>query len=189
MELIDVSKSYNGRVVLDKLSLNLPDGEITHISGPSGRGKTTLLRLLMGLEVPDSGEVIVKAGASMSAVFQEDRLPPDFSALRCLMMTAPRGTALEAARRELAALGLGDCENQPVRELSGGMRRRVCIARAMLVGAEVIFLDEPFTGLDPDNRRLAAEYIKARRGAATVIAVSHEQEDAALIGAALRVAL
>lgn len=182
MRLENVSKSFNGKTVLDSLSLEIQDGRTTVISGASGRGKTTLLNLLMGLKMPDSG-VISGVPEHIAAVFQEDRLPQEFSPAVCVLMTAAKGVTREEARRHLSELGLAGHLDKPVRELSGGMRRRTAVARAVLARSEAIFMDEPFTGLDAETRLRTIDYIKKYTAGKTLVVVSHSPEDAELLEA------
>ena len=179
-ELKNVSKSFGGRPVLENFSAAFPVG-VTIIMGPSGRGKTTVLRLLMGLEKPDSGQ-ISGVPEKLAAVFQEDRLPMDFRAAECVMMTAGRAVTRDKAIEDLTALGLGEELKKPVRELSGGQRRRVAVVRAILAGADILFLDEAFTGLDTEIKKTVAGYILKNTRGKTVIAVTHDPEEAALLG-------
>lgn len=183
MKLENVSKSYGENKVLDSLSLDIPDGETTVISGVSGRGKTTLLYLLMGLTAQDSGS-ISGVPEHIAAVFQEDRLPPEFTPTVCALMAVDKSVTREQARRALCELGLSEHLDKPVRELSGGMRRRTAIARAILAHSEAIFLDEPFTGLDNETKRYTIKYIKTHTVGKTLVVVSHSPEDAELLSAA-----
>ena len=155
---------------------------MTALMAPSGAGKTTLLRILLGLETADSGEITGLSGKRLAAVFQEDRLLDFMNPVDNIRLPEPK---LERAviLREMAAMGLTGCENQPVRELSGGMRRRVAILRALLCGADVIALDEPFKGLDEATRaRVIAETKRLCRGK-TVLMVTHEAAEAERMGA------
>ena len=138
-------KAFGGKTVLQDFSCELEEGRVTALMAPSGAGKTTLLRILLGLETADSGEITGLSGKRLAAVFQEDRLLDFMTPVDNIRLPVPK---LERAviLREMAAMGLTGCENQPVRELSGGMRRRVAILRALLCGADVIALDEPFKG-------------------------------------------
>lgn len=180
IELKDIVKGYGGKRVLDKVSLTLPAGTVTALTGRSGIGKTTLSRILLGLEAPDGGRVTGAQGLKKAAVFQEDRLIEHMSALENLRLT---GTTEAEARRHLAALGLdGDAQERTSR-LSGGMRRRLALARAMITGASLIVLDEPMTGLDGENKRLAADYVQENRGDAAVLLISHDPEDLKLLDA------
>ena len=175
-------KAFGGKAVLQDFSCELEEGRVTALMAPSGAGKTTLLRILLGLETADSGEITGLSGKRLAAVFQEDRLLDFMTPVDNIRLPEPK---LERAviLREMAAMGLTGCENQPVRELSGGMRRRVAILRALLCGADVIALDEPFKGLDAETRQQAAAYILRHRNSAAVVCVTHDREDAAALGA------
>ena len=175
-------KAFDNKAVLRDFSCTMEDGCVTALMAPSGAGKTTLLRMLMGLETADSGEISGLSGRRQAAVFQEDRLLDFMNPVDNIRLTAPK-LSRDAALREMAAMGLTDCENQPARELSGGMRRRVAILRALLCGADVIALDEPFKGLDEATRaRVIAETKRLCRGK-TVLLVTHEAAEAERMGA------
>ena len=135
-----------------------------------------LLRILLGLERPDSGELL-GTGVRWSAVFQEDRLLDGLDAMGNLRFALGSGWNEAAARRLLAELGLSDAEDRPVREWSGGMKRRLALARALLADAEAIALDEPFAGLDAENRRHGAECIAHRAETTPVLLVTHDRAD------------
>ena len=146
-------KAFDGKQVLRDFSAALPAGQVTGLMAPSGAGKTTLLRILMGLETPDRGTITGLEGLRLSAVFQEDRLCENLNPVSNLRLVTP-ALSRTAAAEALAAVGLTDCQRQPARELSGGMRRRVAILRALLAEYDLLFLDEPFKGLDqPPVRR------------------------------------
>ena len=177
-----LSKSYHGQVVFSDLSLALSPGNAYCLMAPSGTGKTTLFRILMGLETPDSGTIDGLKNLKISAVFQEDRLLDFMTPADNIRLPEPK---LERAviLREMAAMGLTGCENQPVRELSGGMRRRVAILRALLCGADVIALDEPFKGLDEATRARVIDETKRLCRGKTVLMVTHEAAEAERMGA------
>ena len=137
---------------------------------------------MMGLTLPDSGE-LHNIGKSIAAVFQEDRLPNDFTPYVCVKMTAPHGISKETILSHLAEVGLADCANKPVSQLSGGMRRRVAIIRAVVCNADTVFFDEPFTGLDRDTKLKTIEYIKRHTQGKTLVFVSHDAEDETLLQA------
>lgn len=183
MKIRHLYKSFDGKAVLTDVSLALDPGRIACLMAPSGRGKTTLLRCIAGLEKPDSG-AIEGLPERIGFVFQEDRLCEGFSAVDNVRLVT--GRAMEEAEicRQLEQLGLAHSLGQPVRELSGGMRRRVAICRAMCCGGGLLLLDEPFKGLDDDARRQTAEYILRRRGNAAILCVTHDREDAAALGGA-----
>lgn len=175
MELRNISKSYHGRPVLQNVSFTIEPG-VTALWAPSGAGKTTLLRILLGLERPDSGELL-GTGVRWSAVFQEDRLLDGLDAMGNLRFALGSSWDEAAARRLLAELGLSDAEDRPVREWSGGMKRRLALARALLADAEAIALDEPFAGLDAENCRRGAECIARRAETTPVLLVTHDRAD------------
>lgn len=178
--LSGIEKSYGEKRVLRGVSLTLPTGEVTALTGKSGSGKTTLSRILLGLERPDGGRIEGAANLKKAAVFQEDRLCEHLSALDNLRLV---GVSKEDAVRHLDALGLASDRDERALKLSGGMRRRLALARAMAVGADLIVLDEPMTGLDGENKRLAADYVRKNRGRAAVLLISHDPEDLELLGA------
>ena len=175
-------KAFDNKAVLRDFSCTMEDGCVTALMAPSGAGKTTLLRMLMGLETADSGEITGLSGKRLAAVFQEDRLLDFMTPVDNIRLTAPK---LDRAviLREMAAMGLTDCENQPARELSGGMRRRVAILRALLCGADVIALDEPFKGLDEATRARVIDETKRLCRGKTVLLVTHEAAEAERMGA------
>ena len=182
MEVKNISKSYGEDAVLKDVSLSIPDGSTVLISGVSGRGKTTLLNIMMGIIKADSGEV-VGVPENISAVFQENRLPADFLPRTCVRMTAPKTVSRDMINAHLAELGLGEHLEKPVKELSGGQQRRVAIARAVLSESKAIFMDEPFNGLDRETKIRTIEYIKKYTRGKTLIVVSHAAEDAELLEA------
>lgn len=179
--LRSVEKSYEGNLVLKKISLSLAPGSVCALMGASGIGKTTLLRVAAGLEQVDEGEVSAPRAAF---VFQEDRLSPDLSAVGNARLGA-RGVSAERAAGMLSLLGLDGHMDKPVRELSGGMRRRVAIARALLSDAPLLLLDEPFKGLDEETRRVTAQTVLRYSEGKMVLLVTHDEQEAALLSAAV----
>lgn len=179
LEAISVSKAFEGRPVLRDISLAV-SGTVA-IMAPSGAGKTTLLRILLGLLAPDAGEVRT-GGARVGAVFQEDRLIEHMTALQNLALVA--GKASRAQLREhLIRLGLNAEADKRVSAFSGGMRRRVAIARAIVYQPDALLLDEPFTGLDEEMRERTAQYILAHMRGKDIAIVTHDKEEARLLGA------
>lgn len=176
-------KSYGGRAVLQDFDARLPAGQITCLMAPSGWGKTTLLRILLGLTEADGGAVTGLAGLRLGAVFQEDRLCPWLSPADNLRLTAP-GLTPGAAREALGSMGLADQAGAPLSALSGGMRRRVAILRALVCPCDVLLLDEPFRGLDGETRALAIAEALRRRAGRTALVVTHDPEEPRLLGAA-----
>ena len=183
MKIQHLCKSFDGKMVLDHVSLTLESGGTACLMAPSGRGKTTLLRCIAGLETPDSGQ-ITDLPERIAYVFQEDRLCDGFSAVDNIRLVTGKALGEGEIRRHLEELGLAGSLDQPVRELSGGMRRRVVISRAVCFGADLLLLDEPFKGLDDEARQQTADYILRHRGAAAILCVTHDREDAAALDGA-----
>ncbi len=179
--ITDLTKSFGEQPVLDGFSAVFRAGETTCIMGPSGCGKTTLLNILMGLLEPDSGTV---AGVPkrMSAVFQEDRLCESFSAVTNVRLACGKDAQADMISAQLEALDLRDYFAKPVREFSGGMKRRVALVRAIMAKGDILFLDEPFGGLDDETKKTAVNYVKDNIRARTVIMVTHDIEAAAAMG-------
>ena len=143
-----VSFSYQNTPVLQQFQASLPDRGCVCLQGPSGSGKTTLLRLLCGLEKPQSGIIRGLAGRSFSVVFQEDRLLPWKTVLQNVSLVAKDpATPIEL----LTAMGLKEYISSFPSQLSGGMQRRVAIARALAFNGDILVLDEPFNGIDPER--------------------------------------
>ena len=168
-----LSKKYGEKKVLEDLNLVLEAGKTYTMAGPSGCGKTTFLRILMGLEKADSGTITGVPG-KISAVFQENRLSESFSALDNVMLVMNSENKKETAAELLHALGLTDNLTKPVKTFSGGMKRRVALARALAADYDLLILDEPFTGLDAQNRELAIKVIEEYTKNRTVLLVSHD---------------
>lgn len=176
----DVTFGYGlHRPLWRHLSLTLPLGGRYHVAGASGCGKTTLLRLLLGLEKPKKGAVTGTEGLRFSVVFQEDRLIESRSVLHNVALFSDE----ETARRQLARLGIAtEYFNALPRELSGGMRRRVALARALAHPFDVLVLDEPTTGLDRDTANLCLAAVDEAVGERTLVLVSHDPADSAALG-------
>lgn len=169
-------KKYGQQVIYDDFSCTFEDGRKYLIAGESGIGKTTLLRMIASLEDCDSGSVDIEGEKTFAVVFQEDRLIEDMSAVENVRLVSPH-LSEETARKELAELLPEDQLDKPVSELSGGMRRRTALVRAMLNDGRIIILDEPFAGLDEDNRRRALAFIDKKQNGRTVLLCSHEDDD------------
>ena len=177
----DLRKSYGGTAVLQSVSFTAEIG-LTRVTGSSGIGKTTLLRILLGLESPDGGAT--NAGRfRWAAVFQEDRLLEQLDAAGNLRFALGAAYDEAAARTLLAELGLGDAGGKRVRDWSGGMKRRLALARALLAVSDAVALDEPFTGLDEENRRRAVLCVAAAAETKPVILVTHDRTELNLLRA------
>ena len=174
-------KSYGGTTVLRDVTFTARAG-ITCIMAPSGDGKTTLLRILLGLETADRGTV-EGADCRWAAVFQEDRLLEHLDAAGNLRFALGKQYDGDEAAALLEELGLRDVGGQAVGTFSGGMRRRLALARALLARSDALALDEPFAGLDEEARRQAWDCILRYAGERPVVLVTHDQGDAAGLGA------
>lgn len=181
MEIKNLCKAYGDLPVLENVSFTAGVG-VTALWGPSGVGKTTLLRILLGLEKPDSGELMGTA-VRWSAVFQEDRLLEGLDAAGNLRFALGPAYDTRAAEAMLEELGLADVGSKPVGAWSGGMKRRLALARALLAPSEAIALDEPFTGLDDENRQRAIRAIRRVAETKPVLLVTHDRTELNLLRA------
>jgi phospholipid/cholesterol/gamma-HCH transport system ATP-binding protein len=198
-------KSYNGVEVLKGLDFEVNPGEIFVIMGPSGSGKSVLLRLLIGLEIPDQGEVLIEGKPiqppevttryRVAMVFQSGALLTAMTVGENVGFylaqhhLKPPGEIAEIVARDLEQVGLKGAEDKMPGELSGGMRKRVAIARALVVEPQLILYDEPTSGLDPISSVNIAEDIVKLNGRinATSLVVSHDRDLA--FGIAHRIAV
>src|SRR5690242_15807854 len=202
VNFLDVSKRFSLRVdgevhdvqALDRVNFTVKDGEIVALIGPSGCGKTTALRVAMGLDAASAGRVTVDGrevhgcGHDRGMVFQHAELLPWLSALQNVMfgleMKGIRGAPLrETAEKYLHLVGLKESQNRRPHQLSGGMKQRVGIARALAIDPKVLLMDEPFGALDAQTREsLQAELLDIHaRTKKTVIFVTHDLDEAVLL--------
>ena len=177
-----VDKRYGDIAVLTAADAVFEPGRAHLLMGPSGAGKTTLLRLVAGLEQPDGGEVALPSGARLAMTFQEDRLCDNLTATANVRLPHARlrGAALEAflarERDALSAVGL-PVDSRPVRELSGGQRRRVAIMRAVLADADVLLFDEPLKGMDEKTVEQVMDYVCPLIAGKTVLWATHDPRE------------
>lgn len=159
LKISGISKSFEDKTVIDNLTLKLPQTGNVAIMGKSGCGKTTLLKIIAGIVKPDSGTVNAGGGSKISFVFQEDRLLDVLTARENIEVVLKKDSADTAAVAEgwLSAIGLSGEGGKYPRELSGGMNRRIAVARALAFGGEVLILDEPFNGLDIASKEKITE--------------------------------
>lgn len=191
----EVDKTYDtGVKALQGVSLLIPGGELTTLLGPSGCGKTTLLKIIAGLLPPSNGEIWVKGkkvdgpGPERAFVFQDFALLPWANVLRNVafgleLRAVPRDQRFAVARGYIDKVGLKGFESRYPHQLSGGMRQRVGLARALAVDADIILMDEPFSSVDEQTRRKFQEelldLLKVERK--TVVFVTHSIEEAAYL--------
>ncbi|KGJ15153.1 ABC transporter ATP-binding protein [Paracoccus sanguinis] len=192
IEVRGLAKSYGATPVLDGLDLAVPRGESLVVIGGSGTGKSVLLRTILGLETPDAGAVLLNGAASTPAVraafmrdfgmlFQNaalfDSLPVWRNVAFRLIGTMPAAAARARAVERLARVGLGpETADRMPAELSGGMRKRVGLARAIAADPRVIFFDEPTTGLDPQRAAAINGLIRGivTETGATAVTITHD---------------
>ncbi|MDO9360399.1 MAG: ABC transporter ATP-binding protein [Polaromonas sp.] len=184
LHLAGVGKSFGERDVLKAIDLHVEAGQFISVIGPSGVGKSTLLRILAGLDEPTQGRLTIDASqqeADIRIMFQEDRLMPWRTVLRNVTLGLRERD--DDARRLLAAVGLAGRESDFPSVLSGGQRQRVALARALIHEPEVLLLDEPFGALDAITRaamQLLLQSLLVRRPR-TVVLVTHDVEEALLL--------
>lgn len=175
IEARGITVRYGDRLVLDRYDFSAPEEGLTFLSGPSGEGKTTLLRVLAGLLTPETGQVSLPGRPVI--LFQEDRLFPGLSVRRQVEAVLPKGRREEAGRW-LELTELTQAAHLLPGELSGGMARRASLARALALEGEVYLLDEPFAGVDLDRAKRVLERIRLL--GKPVILTGHIPELAAL---------
>jgi NitT/TauT family transport system ATP-binding protein len=195
VEVKGIGKTYdNGVEALRDVNLSFPKGQLSTLLGPSGCGKTTLLKIIAGLIPRNGGEVLVKGkpvdgpGPERAFVFQDFALLPWADVLRNVafgleLRGTPRPEREAVARKYIAEVGLKGFEHRHPSQLSGGMRQRVGLARALTVDADIILMDEPFSSVDEQTRRKFQEDLLdlLRHHQKTVIFVTHSIEEAAYL--------
>lgn len=181
LKMTNITFSFDKNIIFDKFSMELKKGEVVAIMGPSGCGKTTLLGLVSGLLKPQKGE-IENAFEKVAYVFQESRLFPWLTVKENLLavMNESNENALQTVTECLSLVELENAADKYPKELSGGMKSRVSLARALAFGGDIFLLDEPFAALDKDLRNVLAIRIKGylRERNASAILVTHNREDA-----------
>lgn len=186
ISLTGVSLSFGEVRVFSDLSVGFPKGSRTCVTGPSGCGKTSLLRMILGLLAPDEGSISVPRGWRASAVFQEDRLLAGFSGVYNVRLVCPKGISDRTVEEALCQVGIPrESCYLPAGQLSGGMARRTAIVRAVLAEGELLVMDEPFKGLDPENREKTVNFVLENLGGRTLIVATHEPQDVELLQAGL----
>lgn len=176
----NVTKAYD-EVVLDNVTLSFPDGKITALLGVSGRGKTTVLRLLSGLEKADGGKV--RADGKVGYLFQEHRLLPHITAFENVRLVTDSDRKAKHALELCAAASLADKRPD---EMSGGERQRVALARLVAFGGDIWLMDEPFSALDADTKENIVKNLLPIMREKTVVLVTHSDEEAAIADNVIR---
>ncbi len=182
IELKNICFSYGEFEILSDFSLVIDDGRCVQLFGESGIGKTTVVRLILGLETPQSGNILVPQ--KISTVFQENLLLENLDILKNVRLPLKK-EQYNKADELLKAFGLYDFRKKPVSQLSGGMKRRVALVRAIAFEGDALILDEPFNALDDQNKVIASNIIKKEflNKNKPVLLITHIQEDAALLDA------
>ena len=200
VEISGLSKMFGTPEVLRSIDLAVEQGEFIAVVGPSGCGKTTFLRMVAGLEPATSGTILLDGkplagpGNNRGFVFQNDSLLPWRTVLSNALIGPELAGSVGSAERQrtldlLKLVGLGGFENYYPRQLSGGMRQRVNLARALAIDPDVLLMDEPFASLDAQTREIMqTELLRIwEQGRKTVLFVTHSIEEALLVGSRILV--
>lgn len=182
IELKNIYFSYgtdNDKNVFENFNMEIKEDEYIAVMGESGIGKSTLIRLILGLEMPKQGSITGLDNKRISVVWQENRLLTWYNVLRNVAITSS-SPGKTAAMDILRLLGLDECIYKYPNELSGGQQRRVAIARALYYGGDLILLDEPFTGLDPELK--AETVILIKKYFRSALLITHDKAEAELLG-------
>ena len=177
IECKDVAKSFDDQLVFSHLNMRIEEGERICLMAPSGCGKTTLLRMVLGLESYDSGTLINPHTSSMAVVFQEDRLCDALSAVDNVALVCKPGVSRRALRSMLCEVLPDEVLDKQVAYLSGGQRRRVALVRAFACEPRLLVLDEPFSGLDSTTRSEVAQFMLRHQNNATLLVSTHGEHD------------
>lgn len=198
VKISGLCKSFNGRSgrveVLKDFSLDIAEGELLCLLGPSGCGKTTLVNLIAGMDRPEQGKIEIRGGQSgkdrkVVVVFQEPSLFPWLTVLGNVefgmkMIGKPPSYRKDKALEYLTMVGLSEFAHSYIHELSGGMKQRAALARAMALDPDVLLMDEPFGALDPNTRNtLQLELLRiVGQTGKTVLFITHSIDEALLLG-------
>ncbi|HBP97538.1 amino acid ABC transporter ATP-binding protein [Leuconostoc lactis] len=198
LEIKQLTKTYTTNTIFKALDLSVADGEVLSIVGPSGIGKTTLIKILAGLETADAGEVRLngeqlaidgtRADAKVGLIFQDFNLFPNYTVIENIML-APinvsrlsRDAAKAKATALLTTLGMADKAALYPYQLSGGQKQRVAIARALAMDPKILAYDEPTSGLDEASTKQVAEVVKTLKAqGVTQLIITHDQPFAEMV--------
>ncbi len=181
LKIEHLTKRFGEKLILNDLTLTFRDHGVYCLMAPSGSGKTTLFRILTGLEEKDRGEISGITPGSTGVHFQEDRLIPFLNPAENLALVCPKTTPYAVLEESLKEILPEDCLTQPCSELSGGMKRRVSLARSLWYPSNCILMDEPFTGLDETTKENVITYVLKMRKDRTLIVATHSEEEAAAL--------
>lgn len=198
LEIKNLTKKYADNTIFKSLDLTVQDGEVLSIVGPSGIGKTTLIKILAGLETADSGEIKLnhdvlavdgsRSDAKVGLIFQDFNLFPNYSVLDNValapisVMKLSKSEARQVAKQLLETLGMSDKVPLYPFQLSGGQKQRVAIARALAMQPQILAYDEPTSGLDEASTRQVAEVVKTlKQQGVTQMIITHDQFFAELV--------
>lgn len=182
MKLEKIKKQFEDKIIFNDYDLTLEEGKIYCVMGESGRGKTTLLRIIAGLEPIDSGKIVRKKEDLCAMVFQEERLFEWESVWKNIAIVLEGKERKAKHLKEmivshLQRVGLENVAEVPVKELSGGMKRRVSLVRAMMTKSSYILMDEPFTGLDEVTKDKAIQYVLEEQKGRMILLTTHSKEE------------
>ena len=179
LQVNDLCKSFGTLKAVDNVSFSLEKGEVLAIIGPSGGGKSTILRLLNGLEQPDSGTILIneRDDGTFGLVFQDYNLFPQYTVLGNIIL-APKLLKHDYSHAEetLAKVGLLEKKDNYPSQLSGGQKQRTAIARALMLKPDILCFDEPTSALDPKLTEEMVNIINQMKGEQTIIIVTHDMD-------------
>lgn len=178
MKIEHLSFAFDQKQILHDVSLEIEEGAITALMAPSGKGKSTLLRLIAGLLKPQGGRIDIDK-KTVGIMFQEPRLFGQLTALQNVaLVIQDKAIAQQRAMLLLEAFGVANAADKYPEELSGGMAKRVSLARAVAYDADILLLDEPFSALDNDTKQTVIAAVKPFLRGKTVLLVTHDENEA-----------